>query len=292
MAEKSKVSESTEVANVVLPQGRQTLLTPAGTFGGFQIAYPEYTVITPQTLQSFTVRSLNVSEEENLKSSLLNPRKIAEHLNSIIFKSLVKKPDHIKTFEDFLTKITIKDREALVYGLYHVTYKDVHNYDITCSQCEAHYAITVKISDCFSMNLWPGEKDEVLCKELKLDLNIAKGISVILKQPTLKQELELMNNSLFVSEKSLEVGTETLIIDRFEVERPGAPKPEIITGKENIISGYQSLPSGDRKDITKAYMDTFGKYSLSLKAVSSCSCGNRNETNLDVAGQFFRAMYQ
>jgi len=37
------------------------------TFKGFNIAYPEYEVITPQSNQSYTLRSLNVSEEEKLK---------------------------------------------------------------------------------------------------------------------------------------------------------------------------------------------------------------------------------
>jgi len=30
------------------------------TFKGFAVQYPEYEVITPQTKQSFTLRSLNV----------------------------------------------------------------------------------------------------------------------------------------------------------------------------------------------------------------------------------------
>ena len=44
-------------------------------FQGFNIAYPEYEVITPQTKRSYHVRSLSVQEEEKLKASLLTPSK-------------------------------------------------------------------------------------------------------------------------------------------------------------------------------------------------------------------------
>ena len=47
------------------------------TFKGFNIKYPEYEVITPHTNLSFTLRSLNVQEEETLKGSLVTPQKIA-----------------------------------------------------------------------------------------------------------------------------------------------------------------------------------------------------------------------
>ena len=54
-------------------------------FKGFDVKYPEYEVITPQTKLSFTVRSLNVREEERLKGSLMTPTKIHEHLNKCIY---------------------------------------------------------------------------------------------------------------------------------------------------------------------------------------------------------------
>ena len=61
-------------------------------FTGFNITYPEYEVITPQTKHTFTLRSLNVQEEEKLKVSMISPQKIAEHLNQCLFESIVKNP--------------------------------------------------------------------------------------------------------------------------------------------------------------------------------------------------------
>ena len=61
-------------------------------FKGFDIKYPEYEVITPQTKLSYSVRSLSVQEEELLKGSLLTPSKINEHLNKCLFSAITKKP--------------------------------------------------------------------------------------------------------------------------------------------------------------------------------------------------------
>ncbi len=95
------------------------------TFTGFQIKYPEYEIVTPQTKQSFTFRSLTVSEEEQMKGSMVTASKVAEHLNTCLFSSIVKKPDDIKNLQDFVKKTTLKDRDALLYALYHITYEEI-----------------------------------------------------------------------------------------------------------------------------------------------------------------------
>ena len=129
-------------------------------FNGFQIEYPEYSVITPHTLLEFSIRTLTVSEEEKLKGSLLTPNKLAGHLNEVIFNCLCKKPDTITTYQDFLNKLTIKDRDALMYGLYHVTYKDIHNYDVECSQCQFVNSVKINFEKGFRATLWPKDSEK------------------------------------------------------------------------------------------------------------------------------------
>jgi len=92
-------------------------------FKGFNLQYPEYEVVTPHTHKSFTVRSLSVSEEEKLKGSLMTPSKITEHLNKCLFNSMVKKPEDVNDYSSFLKLTTIKDRDAILYGLYHINMK-------------------------------------------------------------------------------------------------------------------------------------------------------------------------
>jgi len=264
----------------------------SGFFSGFQISYPEYEVITPQTLQSFTVRSMTVSEEETLKGSALTPKKIAEHLSSSLWKCIVKKPDTIKSYDDFISRVTLKDRDAILYGMYHATYKDTQAYDLRCEKCGASYAVSCKLNEIFSMTAYTGNKDDILSMKIPVALDVASNITAIIKQPVLKDEHSIMSDMLFQTEKALETAIETLVIDRFIVSNSDGSKTEIIT-RDNIMSGYNSLPAADRKQIQKKYFDSFGQYSLKLEIKSNCSkCAELNTTQLDLVNQFFRVIMQ
>lgn len=267
-------------------------MAPTGFFGGFNIKYPEYEVLTPQTLETYTIRGLNVQEEENLKGSLVTPRKIPDHINNCIFSTLVKKPQHIKTLDDFLKYTTVKDRDALLYGLYHITYKDIHNYDITCQKCEKQYTVSVKISDVFSMDAYTGEVGEILNQRIEVKLPTIPNTIAVIKQPTLNDENIMLNDMLFQSDKSIEMGIEMLVVDKFIINK-GTRNEQVLDSMDNIFRGYTTLPALDRKKINEAYLDSFGKFTIQLVVTSNCShCGHGQETNLDLVQQFFRSMYE
>lgn len=261
-------------------------------FTGFNIKYPEYSVITPQTLKEFTVRSLTVDEEEQLKGSLLTPNKLADHLNQVIYQCVVKKPEEIKTYEDFLNNITIKDRDALMYGLYHVTYKDIHNYDVTCIQCERVNPVKINFLKSFKAEMWPKDAESVMEKEISVNFEIANNITAVIKQPKLIDETNLLKEIAFSTEDVRDLSLQLLIIDRFEMDRPDAKTPAAIRERDNILKGYKQLPSTDRKLIDKAYEQNFGKYGVDILTKVRCQgCGNEEEVSIDLVRQFFRAIY-
>lgn len=260
-------------------------------FTGFKIPYPEYLVITPQTVQEFTIRSLTVQEEETLKASMLTPNKLPDHLNSVIYSCLVKKPETIKTFDDFLNNITIKDRDALMYGLYHVTYKDIHNYDVTCSACNNINPVKINFLKSMKANLWPN-KDSVLKKEVKVPLEIAKSISAIVVQPKLIDESVMIKENAFATDAVRDMYMDLLTIKRFEIDVPESKAPDTIEDRENILLGYKQLPSTDRKLIDKAYAENFGIYNLNVQSIVRCQkCGSEEEVIIDLVRQFFRSIY-
>lgn len=262
-------------------------------FNGFQIKYPEYSVVTPHTLKEFTVRTLTVSEEEALKASMLTPSKLASHLNKVIFDCLSKKPEDIQTYEDFLNKLSIKDRDALMFGLYHSTYKDIQNYDVTCDSCNNVNSIKINFEKALKVNLWPkNSKEEALDKEVKVKLETASNVTAVVKQPRLIQEDNLMTDSTFSTDEMRDLQLQMLIIDRFEVENDG-PDPDVYTDRDNIFAGYKQLPSTDRKLIEKAYAENFGKYGCEITSKVICQrCGKETTITVDLVRQFFRAMYQ
>lgn len=260
------------------------------TFTGFNLKFPEYEVITPQTKLSFNVRSLSVQEEERLKGSLMTPTKITEHLNKCIYDALEKKPDLIKDYDSFLKNVTIKDRDALLYGLYHITYEEIRNYMVRCGKCNGEYPVTVKASSTFNFNSYP-EKD-VLTKRVKVKLPVSKVVTATIKQPTLFDEIFAMKELLNTPGSSIDTITETLIIDKFEQDIQEKTEPVTYTDRQDIIDAYRSLPAKDKREIHDNYMENFGKYAIELKMKSFCaSCGTEETLDIDLVENFFRMVY-
>jgi len=259
-------------------------------FTGFNITYPEYEVITPQTKHTFTLRSLNVQEEEKLKGSMISPQKIAEHLNQCLFESIVKKPDIIKNLDTFLKNVTLKDRDALLYGLYHITYEEIRNYELKCGGCSKQYPVTVKASDTFNYKPYP--RNDILKARVRVDLPASKGVSAMIKQPTLFDEVASMKSLSSRPNSTMDLITETLIIESFEEDIPDKTEPAVYKDKADIIDAYLTLPAKDKRAIYKTYEKQFGAFGIDLKMKSYCpACGNEEVHDIDLVENFFRSLY-
>ena len=258
-------------------------------FKGFDIKYPEYEVITPQTKLSYSVRSLSVQEEEQMKGSLLTPSKINEHLNKCLFSAIVKKPEGVTTYDAWLKSTTLKDRDAILYGLYHITYEDIRNYDIGCGTCGKEYPVTVKASSTFNYNEYPG--NDILKKRINIELPLSTGVTAVIKQPTLYDETVALRTLAISTKSNLDIITETLVIDKFVQIDKDAKTLEYVA-REDVYDAYLSLPSKDKREIYKRYREEFGQYGITLRMKSNCiHCGAEEELTLDLVQNFFRMVY-
>jgi len=259
-------------------------------FKGWNAVYPEYEVITPQSHDSYHLKSLNVREEEKLKGSLITPTKITEHLNSCIYHSIVKKPASIKDYDTFLKNVTLKDRDALLYGLFHITYEEIRNYDVKCGSCGKEHPVTIEAEKTFNMTPYP-EKD-ILKKEVKVPLKVVQGVSAFIKQPTLFDEITNLKTSVNARGSNMDLITETLVISKFLQEPLEGGAVEYKT-REDIVDAYLDLPSKDKRIINKAYVDNFGQYCIDLKMKVFCpSCGQEEEVAIDLVSNFFSNLYR
>ena len=258
-------------------------------FKSFNVKFPEYEVITPQTHLSFTLRSLTVQEEERLKGSLMTPSKVHEHLNKCIYDSIVSKPEEIVEYDDFLKRVTLKDRDALLYGLYHISYEEIRNYDVTCSACKKEYPVTVQASSTFNFNEYPGK--DVLSKKIPVSLPKTTGVTAFIKQPTLYDEMMAMRTLSVQPGSNLDIITETLIIDRFQQD-PEKGDTVIYNERGDVVDAYMALLAKDKRDIHESYRNNFGKYGINLKMRSSCTnCGEQDDIDIDLVTNFFRMVY-
>lgn len=257
-------------------------------FKGFNIKYPEYEVITPQTNLSYNVRSLNVQEEERLKGSLLTPIKINEHLNKCLYDSLTKKPDIITNYDAFLKNTTLKDRDALLYGLYHITYEEIRNYDVYCGTCRKQYPVTVQASSTFNINSYPG--NDILKKESNIVLPSSDKVTAFFKQPTLFDEMNHFKSG-GANTQNLDLLMETLIITKFQYQ-PDDGDTVVYSDREDVADAYKSLPSKDKRAIYKKFREEFGQYGITLKMRSSCiHCSAVEEIDIDLVDNFFRMVH-
>lgn len=259
-------------------------------FTGFNLKYPEYEVITPQTKLSFSLRSLNVQEEERLKGSLVTPNKITEHLNKCIYEAMAQRPESVKDFNSFLATCTLKDRDALLYGLYHVTYEEIRNYDVTCASCRKDYPVTVKASSTFNFTPFTGK--EILKKRVRVSLPMSEGITAIIKQPSMLDEIQALGSLSSRPGSSIDMITETLVIDSFEQDVEDKKTPKKFDERTDVYDAYLSLPARDKRVIHEKYAENFGKYGVDLRMKAFCiHCGHEEEISIDIVSQFFRMVY-
>jgi hypothetical protein len=255
-------------------------------FQGFNIALPEYEVLTPHTGFSYNVRSMTVQEEERLKGSLVTGTKITDHLNKCLFECLVKKPEEIKDYDSWLKNTTLKDRDALLYGLYHITYEEIRNYEITCGSCDKAYSVTVKASETFNYNPYP-DKD-ILTKTVNVPLQILKGVFVTIRQPTLIDE-SLAYKTILTQNTDMLI--ESLIIKSI-IQSPDVGDSRVYSDRDDILDAYKTFPAKDKREVYRVYRETFGKYGINLLMKASCiHCDNTEEITLDLVQNFFRMVY-
>lgn len=262
------------------------------TFTGFQQKLPEYEVITPQGNQSFLVRSLTVQEEERLKGSVMTPIRITEHLNKCIYDVITNSPDNINSFEDFLKNVTLRDREALLFGVHHISYEEIRNYQVRCGNpnCDRSYSVTTKASDTF--NITPYPYDDIFKRREQFNLPVYKNVSVILKQPTLKNEVTILKD--LGSRPGTNTDQIITILPICGIYEKSESNEELqsIEEPEDILDAYKALPSRDKKEINKKYIDTFGQYGIDLKIKTTCeNCGHEQEVSVDIVDNFFSMVY-
>lgn len=276
-------------------------------FDGFGVEYPEYEVITPQSKQSYTIRTLTTEEEDVLKGSSISPSKLSRHVTDVLWKCIVKKPESIKTYDDFISNVTLKDRDALLYGLYVASYKEIQKYNIICNDitCKFKNTVNINIEKGLNGKFWdPSEKFEFEGKEIQRD-NITKfrlsltmptfgHVTCVIKAPTIKDELSITESDSFSDTEDINERMATAMIDKFIIGAlKNKPEEETFTQRSNIEKIYKKLPSKDKKYIVSSFNEVFKEYQVYVESIVKCQkCGKEQKVVLNIADEFFRALYE
>jgi len=254
-------------------------------FKGFDIPAPELDVVLPQTQKSFRVRSLRMSEEGSAKSSLLgNAQSIIKKLNHLVYNAIVDndKPEP----EQFLQQVTTKDRDALVFGMYQITYGDEYTFeDYTCANCQKTYSLRAFMSKGFVRSDYKVEDGQsILDKRITLELET--GLQVVLKQITLEDEVNILA-ATSADDPLTELYSK---IDKFIYTSGEGQKLELNikdTPMDFLYGCGQLLPK-HKKLINDAHTKEFNQYGVKVNINYVCPhCGHKENFNLDFVKQFF-----
>ena len=251
------------------------------------ITYPNYEIKTCQTLAEYTLRSLTVNDELNLKSSAINPNNAAKLLNKVLYNCIIKKPEEIDSYEKWISMTTFQDRQAMIYGLYHATYGDEYTVSNVCSECDKLSSYKIKLSSKgFTIDYYPKGKFEILKESFEVLLPVS-NIKFIIKYPTLDKEENVLkiNDNVNI--------TDDLEIYLFYVDSVIYNNETIDVKNDllNFVNFIKTLPSGDKKILNKFIMDNMLKYKVEAIYKANCkSCGATNTINIDFVTQFFRSL--
>jgi len=168
------------------------------------------------------------------------------------------------------------------------SYEEIRNYDIFCGTCSQKYPVTVQASSTFNMNVYPD--DDILSKEVSLQIPSSDKVTVYLKQPTLYDEM-LHFQSSGVLPGNKELLSETLIITKFHYQ-PDVGDTIIYSDRDDIIDAYKSLASKDKRVIFRKFRDEFGQYGITLKMQTKCiHCSVVQIIDIDLVDNFFRMVH-
>lgn len=248
-----------------------------------------YEVITPQTNLTFVMGALKYGQEVKLKTALMaTDRGLTNLLNKTIYESIVEKPEQIQTYEDFINKLTIEDRSALIMGLYHNSYGEEYITENECPKCGHINSNIVRLSKYSKVSFFKDSAEKFLSmrKELAFD---DFEFKITLQPALLANELKIVDLT-----KTLELtpAQTSILLHTESVEFKGK-KLVVDNNYLDILAALDVLIPKQVREIKKTIENTFEKYKLEVTYKVKCTkCQHEFKRTLDFVGEFFKQVIE
>lgn len=124
---------------------------------GITITNPVYSINLPQTGFAYDIRGLTTSEMFAMRSSFQTKIQALISTNKTLFDCAIQRPPNVKTLEDFKKTTTVADRDSLFYALYIMTFGEIRDFSVTCSNssCKQNQNIKLDLSKMLSFENYP-----------------------------------------------------------------------------------------------------------------------------------------
>jgi len=245
---------------------------------------------------------LTGAEEQELKSANVNMLTFLKAFDKILYVKLINKEElGIKTFEDFVKKLTPQDKTLMVLALSLSSFSKLGFVNTVCTNCGNEYPVEVKPEELWHEDsletVWDKEEDPFEYTETQkfLDGNLIFDLGL----PTEDVRLQVMQQVLKKNPEDTELtimDTVAFFIKRITI-KDGIKKGKNLVLediKKDILPFLQDLPT-KVKDLILNDIDLtiFDKYMPKLYQESRCTrCTTINKTDINIENEFFRKALQ
>ncbi|NPB01032.1 MAG: hypothetical protein GXO10_06620 [Crenarchaeota archaeon] len=261
------------------------------------LGYPEATCHLPLLNAECTVRCFTVGETTSLRTSNTFGVTLINNINETIYNCIQQKPDDLfDDYNKFRKVLPTKDRDALLYSILEASDELKQVIPMTCPNCSNTQELEVNLQDCFDAVLYDGEPGGILNEEEVYTFETPKVIiNVTLKVPTLDRERRVL-----MAVKNIQAVDPLLLSSLYTIHKINfvdkRDNKDLGTIDANNFESLQiflrRLKLKQLKDIDNHYVETLGRYGLSLKFSYVCNRCNQvnNDIPLDLIQFFFQAI--
>jgi len=131
-------------------------------------------LILPIAKLEVFVSPLLVSDDLQIRSSIVSPDNYDNEICSMIFKHTQFKTTQL-SYNDFLNKLTLIDKQVLLWGILNSTYKTISDENVKCSKCGNVSKVNINYDDLLhedSLMAWEEDKPvDQFIKTCNIDIN-------------------------------------------------------------------------------------------------------------------------
>jgi len=244
---------------------------------------------------------LTGAEEQKLKGANVSMITFLKEFDKILFDKILNKEElGMKTFEDFVKKITPQDKTLLVLSLSLSSFAKLGYVNTVCTKCGNEYPVEVKPDELWHEDsletAWDKDIDPFEYREQQsfLDGNLIFDIGI----PTEDVRLQVMSKIAGTQEDGEMniMDTIAFFVKKITVKDGIKKGKDLVLDdiKKDIIPFLQDLPT-KVKDLILNDIDLtiFDKYMPKLYQESRCNrCTTPNKTDINIENEFFRKALQ
>lgn len=247
---------------------------------------PSMEVKLPLAKISVMVKGMLFSDECSLKSTVVtNDGLKLDVLTKFAYNRIIDPPKDIDTFDKFKSVCTSLDRDAILLGIFGVSFGSKYTVTVKCDSCKHENTFDLDLTRTIVNTCDVKKKFSVINKRESLSFPVKNGTAeFIASYPTLKDEDLVYKNISDIQLNSDKFTDLISYIDEFKYTDKDGESETIRKDEDiyNIAAAINSLTPGMVKDMIDKINNTFKRYRYYISTYFDCA-NCKSEINIEMA---------